>query len=150
MNCVMKKEVAYIFMFFLYTIACSDKPKNGNASEGQKGREEQGQTFEYTLNAVGNSMADMSYDVTELRVKAGGLVRITLINKGTDASMQHNVVVVKQGTEKDVAMEGMNFKDHNYFNYQNPNVIAGSSITSPGGTTTIEFTAPQAGTYKYI
>jgi azurin len=64
--------------------------------------------------------------------------------------MLHNVVIVKQGTEKDVATEGISLKDKNYFNAENTNVIAGSAVAAPGATVTVEFTAPAAGTYTYI
>lgn len=107
-------------------------------------------SVEFTLNAVGNTMADMAYDTKELKVKAGSKVKINLTNQGTDASMLHNVVIVKQGSEKDVATEGISLKDQNYFNAQNPNVVAGSAVAQPGATVTLEFTAPEPGAYAYI
>jgi azurin len=95
-------------------------------------------------------MAEMSYDTKELKVKAGSKVKVNLTNKGSDAAMLHNIVFVKQGTEKDVAMEGLNLKDQNYFNASNPSVIAGSAVSQPSTTVTVEFTAPEPGTYTYI
>jgi azurin len=108
------------------------------------------QSYEFTINAVGNTMADMSYDTKELKVKAGSKIKVTLTNTGTDAAMLHNIVFVKQGSEKEVAMEGMNLKDQNYFNSANANVVAGSAVTQPGASVSLEFTAPEAGTYSYI
>ncbi|AMS26334.1 hypothetical protein AEM51_04160 [Bacteroidetes bacterium UKL13-3] len=108
------------------------------------------QSYEFTVNAVGNTMSDMSYDTKELKVKAGSKVKVNLTNTGSDAAMLHNIVFVKQGTEKDVAMEGINLKDQNYFNSTNANVIAGSAVAQPGASVTLEFTAPEAGTYTYI
>jgi azurin len=95
-------------------------------------------------------MADMSFDTKELKVKAGSNVKINLNNAGTDETMLHNIVFVKEGTEKEVAMEGLNMKDQGYFNAANANVIAGSTVSKPGEMVTIEFTAPEAGTYSYI
>jgi azurin len=95
-------------------------------------------------------MSEMSYDTKELKVKAGSKVKVNLTNTGSDAAMLHNIVFVKQGTEKDVAMEGINLKDQNYFNSTNANVIAGSAVAQPGASVTLEFTAPEAGTYTYI
>lgn len=108
------------------------------------------QSVEFTINAVGDNMADMAYDTKEMKVKTGAKVKVNLTNKGSDAAMLHNIVFVKQGTEKDVAMEGINLKDQNYFNASNPNVIGGSAVAQPGATVTMEFTAPEPGTYTYI
>lgn len=108
------------------------------------------QNYEFTINAVGNTMADMAFDTKELKVKSGSKVKVNLKNTGTDETMLHNIVFVKQGTEKEVAMEGLNLKDQNYFNASNQNVIGGSAVSKPGETVTIEFTAPEAGTYSYI
>ncbi|MBP9689662.1 MAG: cupredoxin domain-containing protein [Bacteroidia bacterium] len=109
------------------------------------------QTMEFTVNATGNTMADMDYDTKEIKVKAGSTVKINLTNQGTDAAMVHNIVIVKPGTEKEVATEGISLKDKNYFNPENANVIAGSAVAAPGATVTVEFTAPsEAGTYPYI
>lgn len=107
-------------------------------------------SIELTVNAIGNTMDAMGYDTKEIKVKAGAKVKLTLTNKATDGAMIHNIVFVNAGTEKDVAMEGLTMQDKNYFNSGNPNVIAGSSLVKPGESTSIEFTAPAAGTYAYI
>jgi azurin len=108
------------------------------------------QKFEFTVKAVGNTMMDMDYDTKEIKVTAGSDIKVKLINTGTDASMLHNIVFVKSGSEKEVAMQGIELKDKNYFNPENPNVIAGSTVTQPGGSVDLQFTAPAAGTYSYI
>ena len=107
-------------------------------------------SYEFSINAIGNSMSDMAFDTKELKVQAGAGVTINLVNKGTDGAMLHNIVIVKPGREKDVAMEGLNLKDQNYFNASNPDVIAGSAIADPGATVSLVFKAPEAGTYTYI
>jgi azurin len=108
------------------------------------------QTYEFTINATGNTMADMAYDTKELKVKSGATVTVNLINAGTDETMLHNIVFVKEGTEKEIAMEGLNLKDQNYFNGTSPNVIAGTKVTKPGESVNVVFTAPEPGTYSYI
>lgn len=107
-------------------------------------------SYEFTINAVGNTMADMAYDTREIKIAEGSKVTLNLVNQGTDGAMLHNLVIVKQGMEKEVAMEGLNYKESNYFNPQNTSVIAGTAIANPGATVKIEFTAPEAGTYTYI
>ncbi len=109
------------------------------------------QAVEFTVNATGNTMADMDFDTKEIKVKAGATVKVNLTNQGTDAAMMHNIVFVKAGSEKEVATEGISLKDSHFFNPQNANVIAGSDVAAPGATVTVEFTAPtEAGTYAYI
>lgn len=124
----------------------------GNASDKSSGQQvQQGvSSMQFALNAIGNTMADMDYDIKELRVAAGAEVTISLTNRGTDGAMLHNIVIVKQGAEKEVAMEGISLKEQNYFNQQNPNVIAGSAIANPGTTVTLRFTAPEKGSYTYL
>ncbi|MCU0442259.1 MAG: plastocyanin/azurin family copper-binding protein [Bacteroidia bacterium] len=108
------------------------------------------QSYEFTVNAIGNTMADMAFDTKEIKVKAGSSVKVNLKNTGTDETMLHNIVFVKQGSEKEVAMEGLNLKDQNYFNPSNSNVVAGSGVTKPGETLSVSFTAPEPGVYSYI
>lgn len=135
----------------LYVLAsCGGNQPQQNTETAAPAAEVAPQTMELTINAVGNTMADMAYDTKEIKAKSGAKVIVNLTNQGNDPAMIHNLVIVKQGSEKDVAMEGLNLKDQNYFNATNPNVIAGSPMAEPGKTVTFEFTAPEPGTYTYI
>lgn len=137
------KRVSIIFVFAALLAACGTKNTTTDKAAEAK-------SYEFTINAVGNTMADMTYDTREIKVVAGSKVTLNLVNQGTDGAMLHNLVIVKQGTEKEVAMEGLNYKETNYFNPQNTNIIAGTAIANPGATVKLEFTAPEAGTYTYI
>ncbi len=149
------KKIIIASMALALIYACGDSNKTAEstttATTETATSAEAPKTMEFTVNAIGNTMADMAYDTKEIKVKAGSIVKVNLTNQGTDASMLHNIVFVKQGSEKEVATEGINLKDQNYFNPQNSNVIAGSAVANPGATVTLEFTAPtEAGTYTYI
>lgn len=145
----MKTQLITLGMAATLLASCGgDSPKSTSTETTEQTAP--AQSYEFTVNAVGNTMADMSFDTKELKVKAGSKVKVNLTNTGTDAAMLHNIVFVKQGAEKEVAMEGINLKDQNYFNASNANVIAGSAVTQPGASVTLEFTAPEAGTYSYI
>jgi len=147
----MKKQIILLFSTAALFAACGESgQKAASTDSATKDQTAAVAATELTINAVGLTMEDMSYDTKELKVKAGAKVKVNLTNKSTDAAMQHNIVFVKQGTEKDVAMEGLNFPKTNYFNSANPNVIAGSAIAAPGQTVTVEFTAPAAGTYGFV
>ena len=150
----MKKQMIFLFSAATIFASCGGSGEKATSTTtsttAESSSKEQTAAVEFTLNTVGNTMADMSYDTKELKVKAGSKVKVNLTNKGTDAAMIHNVVFVIKGTEKDVAMEGLNFPKNNYFNSANPNVIAGSATAAPGQTVTVEFTAPAAGTYGFV
>ena len=49
---------------------------------------------EFTINAIGNTMSEMKYDIGNITVEEGEWVRITLVNKGIDVAMQHNIVFI--------------------------------------------------------
>jgi len=148
------KKLLILSITALSLYACGGGKQNGTENAGTStentAASTEAKSYEFTVNGIGNNMAEMAYDTKELKVTAGAKVKITLTNKATDASMLHNLVIVKQGSEKDVAMEGINLKESNYFNAQNPSVIGGSGLAGPGQSVEFEFTAPTAGTYSFI
>lgn len=142
------KKVLLMAIPALLLVACGGGSTEKKSETGTE--QSTAKSFEFTVNGVGNAMADMMFDTKELKVSAGAKVKINLSNAASDASMLHNIVIVKQGSEKEVAMEGINLKDKNYFNPDNANVIAGSGVAGPGQTVSVEFTAPEAGNYSFI
>ena len=105
---------------------------------------------EFIINATGNTITDMQYDLQEIRVRSGSKVKITLINKANTDALEHNLVVVRDGKEKEVVTEGLSFRNFDYYNAESPNVIKGTQITRPGEASSMEFIAPEPGTYRYI
>jgi azurin len=136
----MKRNIIAMLMIGL-VVACTNK---------QPATTQEPSSYEFTIHAIGNTMSEMDFDTREIKVKANSHVTINLVNTGTDAAMLHNLVIVKNGTEKEVAMEGLNYKDEGYFNQQNTNVIAGTPVATPGLTVNVEFTAPEKGKYTYL
>jgi azurin len=145
----MKIQLLSLATTAIFFASCGgESPKSVNTTPTEQSTPTE--NYEFTINAIGNTMADMAYDTKEIKVKSGAKVTVNLTNTGSDESMLHNIVFVKQGSEKEVAMEGIPLKEQNYFNASNANVIAGSGVTKPGASVKIEFTAPEAGTYSYI
>jgi azurin len=105
---------------------------------------------ELLLKARGNSMADMSYDQKELRVKAGSTVHLTLLNEGSDVSMVHNFVLIDEGTADKVGPEGLKAGEAMNFVPKMPQVYVATSLTQPKQKTDIRFPAPPKGTYDFI
>ncbi|MCO5236808.1 MAG: azurin [Chitinophagaceae bacterium] len=105
-----------------------------------------------TLEITGTD--DMKFDKSELRAKAGQKVTLTLHHSGklSKEAMGHNVVILKPGTDiADFATKAISAKDNDYFpESEAGNVIAHTKVIGAGESVTIEFTAPEAGTYPFI
>ena len=94
----------------------------------------------------------MQFTVKEFTVKAGQKVKLTLKHLGQlpKAAMGHNLVILKPGTTPvSFATAAIPAKD--YFPEDKADqTIAHTALIGGGETSTIEFTAPAAGTYEYI
>ncbi len=99
---------------------------------------------ELTIESVGNEMA---YNLKELKVKAGGKVKITLVNKATSEAMKHNIVIVKKGTSMKVGQAAISTMG---VPPKTADVLAASDIAGPGKTVTVEFATPPAGEYEFV
>ena len=104
---------------------------------------------EFTVRAVGNTMAEMKFDVPNITVKEGSKVKITLINEGIDPAMLHNIVFINYGSRKEIATQAIESASTKYIP-NNSNVIAGSDLAKPGETVVLEFNAPKRGNYEFL
>jgi azurin len=103
---------------------------------------------ELQLATIANTM---TYDKTALTVPTGAEVRLVLKNNATMATLPHNWVLVKAGTEASVAAAGLKVGEQaGYLNARDSNVFAHSPMAKPGETTEMTFTAPEPGKYPYI
>jgi azurin len=84
---------------------------------------------EITLKTLGNTMAEMSYDQTELKVKAGSTVKLTLINGSKDSSMQHNFVLIDKDAMQRVADASVKAGVANQFVPNLDEVLVASKMT---------------------
>ena len=94
----------------------------------------------------------MQYTVKEFTVKAGQKVKLTLkhVGKLPKVAMGHNLVILKPGvTAVSFATAAIPAKDH-FPEDKADQTIAHTALIGGGETSTIEFTAPAAGTYEYI
>jgi azurin len=105
---------------------------------------------EVTLHALGNSMTEMHYDLSEIKVKANSTVKLTLVNEAKDSSMQHNFVLIDDGNAEKVAAEGLKAGAADNYTPKMGSVYVGTKVTLPGESTTITFPAPDKGTYQFI
>ena len=105
---------------------------------------------EFNIRALGNTMMDMEYDVTNITVKEGSRIRINLINEGVDIAMQHNILFVNFGKRKDVAAKSLKAGGDKNYIPEDPNLIAASDMAKPGETVVLEFDAPKKGNYEFF
>jgi azurin len=107
------------------------------------------QHVELQLATVANTMA---FDKTKLSVPAGAEVHLTLKNNATMATLPHNWVLVKPGTEASVAAAGLKLGEPaGFFDVRDHDALAHSPMAKPGETTEVTFTAPtDPGDYPYI
>ena len=107
-------------------------------------------TAEVTLNAGD----DMKYDKTEITVKEGQTVKLTLNHTGKSpvTAMGHNFVLLAQGVDVNkFAQAAIGAKDNDYIpKDMTKDVIAHTKTIGGGESATVEFTAPAKGTYDYI
>lgn len=100
-----------------------------------------------TIGTVGNTM---SYDTAKLTVRAGQTVHLTLKNQATDATMSHNWVLTKPGTQDAVAAEAQKAGEAAGFIPLVADVLAHTPQVKPGQTGEVSFTAPEPGSYPYL
>ncbi|MGN8224500.1 azurin [Gracilimonas sp. BCB1] len=95
----------------------------------------------------------MQFDLSEIKVEAGQTVVLTLkhVGKLPKAAMGHNWVLLKQGVDiQAFGSAASKAAGNEYIPEGTEDVIVHTKLIGGGQETTIEFTAPEAGTYDYI
>ncbi len=95
----------------------------------------------------------MQFNLNEIKVEAGQTVVLTLkhVGKLPKAAMGHNWVLLTKGTDINAfGAEASKAADNDYIPKGTEKVIVATDLIGGGQETTIEFTAPEKGTYDYI
>jgi len=95
----------------------------------------------------------MRFGMNEIKVKPGQTVRLTLEHTGQMAKnvMGHNFVLLTKGTDINTfGQEAVQAADNEYIPKNTNQVIAHTELIGGGESTTIEFQAPEAGSYDFI
>ena len=95
----------------------------------------------------------MKFNLKKITVKAGQKIKLTLTHTGKldKRMMGHNVVFLNKGVKLSTfASKASASKENDYIPAGSSAVLAHTKMLGGGETTTIEFTAPEAGTYDYI
>ena len=105
-----------------------------------------------SVNLTGNDQ--MLYNISEIIVKAGQTILLTFTNIGkmSKETMGHNFILLKQGiapgTFGNAAMSAK-ATDYNPADMES-SIIVHTKLLGPGESETIEFAAPEPGTYDYL
>jgi azurin len=103
---------------------------------------------ELTITTDGDNLY---FDKKEMEAKAGQTVKITFKNNASAASnMTHNWVLVKPGTDQQVATDSMQAGEAKDWVAEGANVLGHTKLAKPGETVTTTVTMPAAGDYTYI
>ena len=96
----------------------------------------------------------MQFNLTEIKVPKGSTVELTLTHGGKlpVTAMGHNFVLLKKGVDiTTFATKAMSAGASGYVHPdQKDQIVARTELVGGGASTTITFTAPEAGTYDYI
>lgn len=111
-----------------------------------------------TIELKPHASNPLGYDKTDLTVKAGQKVKLTLNNTGSIAPQPHNFILVKPGKDQAVGAQAnamMTDPQAMAKSYvpdaSKDDILANTKLVMPNGTETIEFTAPaEAGDYPYM
>ena len=146
MNMINKFFTLVVAIVFL--ASCGSEPKQ--ATETAPVEEVKEKPLEvFDIRAVGNTMAEMKYDVENITVKEGSRIKVNLINEGVDIAMQHNILFVNFGKRKDLAAKAVQAGGDKNYIPEDPNLIAASSMAQPGETVVLEFDAPKRGIMSF-
>lgn len=140
-------------------ISCQNKEKEAESTEQTAPAVENvesteapaEETVSNTVTIEGNDQ--MKFNLSEIKVKAGEPVTLTLKHVGTQAKdvMGHNWILLKNGTDiATFATDAMKFKDNGYIPENADQMIAHTETIGGGEETTITFDAPEVGTYDFI
>lgn len=154
------KKLLLVFMAALAISCGNDKKKDEPAKTtiGAPQVEETSSSADAEDSAVANVTIEgndqMKFNKKEIRVKAGQTVRLTLKHVGQMdiAVMGHNWVLVAPGTDVNkLGADAVDAKDNDYIpeGYDDA-IIAHTKMIGGGQSDTIEFQAPEPGTYDFL
>jgi len=153
----MKHFKYLLFSFFTMAIltGCGGEEKKTDDSKKVKigAKKETKKVDDNIANVVITGDDFMKFNKKEIKVKAGQKVKLTLrhVGKMNIKIMGHNVIILKQGVDL-VAFASIaaTANDNQYIPKDSQDIIAHTDLIGGGTTTSIEFDAPEAGTYEFL
>ncbi len=154
------KSIKYIlasFFALLFLLNCgSDKKKDEKESQKIKINtpEKEVETIDENIaNIVITGNDVMKFNTNEIKVKSGQKVKLTLrhIGKLDIKIMGHNFVILKKDVDiSEFAALAASANDNQYIPKDSEDILVHTDLIGGGQTTSIEFDAPEAGTYSFL
>lgn len=149
------KYVLLSFLTITILTACGGEEKKKEDTKKVKigTKKETKKSDENVANVVITGDDFMKFNKTEIRVKAGQKVKLTLrhIGKMDVNVMGHNVVILKKDVDPtEFAAKAATEKDNGYIPLGTQDIIVHTKLIGGGQVTTIEFDAPEVGTYDFL
>jgi len=154
------KSIKYIlasFFAILFLLNCgSDKKKDEKESQKIKINtpEKEVETIDENIaNIVITGNDVMKFNTNEIKVKSGQKVKLTLrhIGKLDIKIMGHNFVILKKDVDiSEFAALAASANDNQYIPKDSEDILVHTDLIGGGQTTSIEFYAPEAGTYSFL
>jgi azurin len=137
-------ELFLLAISIILFVSCGENIENDN--------EKTINSYEREFNLTANDQ--MRFNLKEIIVKEGDLIKVNFENIGRMAKniMGHNFILLKQYVDLAAfAAKAMTAKENEYIpSDETDKIIVFTKLLGPGENTTIEFTAPAKGIYKYI
>tara|TARA_B100000900_G_scaffold207561_1_gene176022 strand:- start:1461 stop:1970 length:510 start_codon:yes stop_codon:yes gene_type:complete len=152
----MKKHILLLIFFTLITSCGPKKEKKKEKFEYKRTQVDEKNDViddnEDQIKIILNSYDNMMYDKKTIVAKYGKNVMLTLNHKGKIGKefMGHNFVLLKKGVNVDEFAKKATLAKSNDYIPNSDETIAFTKMLGGGESTTISFTAPEAGTYTYI
>ncbi|WP_418604489.1 azurin [Hwangdonia sp.] len=149
-----KYALAFIFSCAIL-LGCGgkeEKKKEGFTYENKKSTTKKVEESDPN-QVVLTSNDQMQFNKTEIRVKAGKKVKLTLkhIGKLDKKIMGHNFVLLKQGISVSAfGNQAATFAENEYIPEDTKDIIVHTKLIGAGETTVIEFDAPAVGEYDFL
>ena len=144
--------IAFFSLMILASCAKNEKEKTVNKTSKKKvvaveKKVDKIKSFVITGNDV------MKFNRTEIKVKSGQKVKITLKHVGQLPinAMGHNFVILKKGVDMaEFAAKAIAAKENQYIPVGSKDIIAHTKLIGGGESDSVEFDAPEKGTYQFL
>ena len=151
----LSKYIILSFLSFVILTACGGTEKKEEASKKVKigTIKNLKQKDDNIANIVLTGDDFMQFNKKEIKVKAGQKVKLTLrhIGKMNVKLMGHNVVILKKNVNLiGFATAAATSRDNDYIPKDTKDVLIHTKMIGGGQTTSIEFDAPDPGTYEFL
>ena len=149
-------KFTFLLALSLVLVNCGDKENKEEKEEvkiGSNTSSTSKKTDENVTEVVLLATDLMQFDKNEIRVAAGKKVKLTLRHTGKQPVevMGHNFVLLTQGTEIPAfGAIASAARDNDYILEDTDAVIVHTKMIGGGQSDTIEFDAPEPGTYDFI